>query len=67
MTYLKGELLIENRIQRLPVNLGLKFLLLVWKKVDLHIGIRSATHIHSGQLCCLDDPHYELRRVKSQS
>lgn len=60
MTYLKSELLVENGIQRLPVDLGLKFLLLVWKKVDLHVGVRSTTHIHGRQFCCLDDPHYEL-------
>lgn len=46
MTYLKGKLLIENGIQCLPVDLSLELLLLVWKKVDLHVGVRSATHIH---------------------
>lgn len=46
MTYLKGKLLIENRVQCLPVHLSLILLLLVWKKVDLHVRVRSATHIH---------------------
>lgn len=58
--YLEGELLVENRIEGLPVDLGFKLLLLVRQQVDLHVGIRRAAHVHGGQLCSLDDPHDEL-------
>lgn len=58
--YLEGELLVENRIEGLPVDLGLKLLLFVRQQVDLYIGVRRATHVHGGQLCSLDDPHNEL-------
>lgn len=58
--YLKGELLIEDRIQGLPVDLGLELLLLVRQQVDLYVRVRCATHVHGGQLCSLDDPHDEL-------
>lgn len=59
--YLEGELLIEDRIEGLPVDLGLKLLLLVRQQVDLYVRVRCATHVHGRQLCCLDNPHYELR------
>lgn len=58
--YLEGELLVEYRIEGLPVNLSLKLLLLVGQQVDLYIRVRCAAHVHSRQLCSLDDPHYEL-------
>lgn len=58
--YLEGELLVENRIEGLPVDLGLKLLLFVRQQVDLDIGVRRAAHVHGRQLCSLDDPHDEL-------
>lgn len=67
--YLEGELLIEDRVEGLPVDLGLKLLLLVRQQVDLYVWIRCTTHVHSRQLCRLDDPHYELKgktKVKKQ-
>lgn len=60
--YLEGELLVEDRIEGLPVDLGLEFLLLVRQQVDLHVWVRCATHVHSRELCCLNDPHHELWR-----
>lgn len=62
--YLEGELLIEDRVEGLPMDLGLKFLLLVRQQVDLYVRVRCATHVHSRQLCSLNDPHYELRRKR---
>lgn len=59
--YLEGELLIEGRIEGLPVDFGLKLLFLVRQQVDLYVWVGCATHVHSGQLCCLDDPHHELK------
>ena len=59
--YLEGELLIEDRIEGLPMDLGLKLLLLVRQQVDLYVWVRCATHVHGRQLCSLDDPHYELQ------
>lgn len=59
--YLEGELLIEDRVEGLPVDLGLKLLLLVRQQVDLYVWVRCATHVHSRQLCGLDDPHHELK------
>lgn len=58
--YLKGELLVEYRIEGLPVNLSLKLLLLVRQQVDLYVWVRCAAHVHGRQLCSLNDPHYEL-------
>lgn len=60
MFYLKCKLLIENRIEGLPVDLGLKLLLLVRQQVDLYIWVRSSAHVHSRQLCRLNDSHNEL-------
>lgn len=59
--YLEGELLVEGGVEGLPVDFGLKLLLLVGQQVDLDVGVRGATHVHGGQLCGLDDPHYELQ------
>lgn len=59
--YLEGELLIEDRVEGLPVDLGLKLLLLVRQQVDLHVRVGCAAHVHGRQLCRLDDPHYELQ------
>lgn len=58
--YLEGELLIEDRVEGLPVDFGLKLLLFVRQQVDLYVWVRRAAHVHSRQLCSLDDPHYEL-------
>lgn len=58
--YLEGELLVENRIEGLPVDLGLELLLFVGQQVDLYVGVRRAAHVHGRQLCSLDDPHDEL-------
>lgn len=60
--YLEGELLIEGRIERLPVDFGLKLLLLVWQQVDLYVRVRGAAHVHGRKLCGLDDPHNELNK-----
>ena len=62
--YLEGELLVEDGIERLPVDLGLKLLLLVGQQVDLHVRVGRAAHVHGGQLRRLDDPHHELRDRK---
>lgn len=62
--YLEGELFIEDRVEGLPVDLGLKLLLLVRQQVDLYVWVRCATHVHSRQFCSLDDPHYELKEEK---
>lgn len=62
--YLEGELFVEDRIEGLPVDLGLKLLLLVRQQVDLYVWVGRATHVHSRQLCGLDDPHYELKEEK---
>lgn len=59
--YLEGELLIEDRIEGLPVDLGFKLLLLVRQQVDLYVWVRCAPHVHSRQLSRLDDPHHELK------
>lgn len=59
--YLEGELLIKDGVEGLPVDLGLKLLLLVRQQVDLYVRVRRAAHVHSRQLCGLDDPHYELK------
>lgn len=59
--YLESELLVEGGVEGLPVDLGLKLLLLVRQQVDLHVGVRGAAHVHGRQLCSLDDPHYELK------
>jgi len=59
--YLENELLIEDGIEGLPVDLGLKLLLLVRQQVDLHVWVGRATHVHSRQLCGLDDPNHELK------
>ena len=59
--YLEGELLVEGRIEGLPVDFGLKLLLLVGQQVDLYVRVGCATHVHSGQLRGLDDPHHELK------
>lgn len=58
--YLEGELLIEDRVEGLPVDFGFKLLLFVRQQVDLYVWVRRATHVHSRQLCSLDDPHHEL-------
>lgn len=59
--YLESELLVEGGVEGLPVDLGLKLLLLVRQQVDLHVWVRGAAHVHGRQLCSLDDPHYELK------
>ena len=59
--YLESELLVEDRVEGLPVDLGLKLLLLVRQQVDLYVRVRCSTHVHGRQLCRLDDPHYQLR------
>lgn len=58
--YLEGELLVENRIEGLPVDLGLELLLFVGQQVDLYVGVGRAPHVHGRQLRSLDDPHDEL-------
>lgn len=65
--HLEGELLIEDGVEGLPVDLGLKFLLLVRQQVDLYVWVRCATHVHSRQLGRLNDPHHELRRKRGQA
>lgn len=60
--HLESELLVEDGVEGLPVDLGLKLLLLVRQKVDLHVRVGCASHIHSRQLCSLDDPDYELKQ-----
>lgn len=63
MVYLKGELLVEDGVEGLPVDLGLKLLFLVWQQVNLHVRVRCPPHVHRRQLCSLDDPHYELKQT----
>lgn len=65
--HLEGELLIEDGVEGLPVDLGLKFLLLVRQQVDLYVWVRCATHVHSRQLGRLNDPHHELRRKRGHA
>lgn len=59
--YLEGELLVEGGVEGLPVDFGLKLFLLVGQQVNLDVGVGGAAHVHGGQLCSLDDPHYELQ------
>lgn len=60
-SYLEGELLVEGRVQSLPVHFGLKLLLLVGQEVNLHVGVRRPAHVHGRELGGLDDPDDELK------
>lgn len=64
--YLEGELLVEDRVEGLPVDFGLKLLLFVRQQVDLYVWVRRAAHVHSRQLRRLDDPHHELMEEVTQ-
>lgn len=52
--YLEDKCLVEDGIQGFPVHFGFELFLLVWQQVDFYVGIRSASHVQSGQVFSLD-------------
>lgn len=58
--HLKGEGLVEDWTQVLPLNFGLELLLLVGQHVDFDVGVRGPAHVHSWEVLCLEDSHDQL-------
>lgn len=49
------ESLIPVRVQILPFDFGLQFVLLVWQQVELDKWIRGAGEVFRGQILALED------------
>ena len=49
-THCEFEGLIEDRVQGLPVNFGLKLLLVVRKQVDTDVWVRKSVKVHRGEV-----------------
>lgn len=54
-SYLELERLIEDRIERLPVNASLKLPFPVGEQIDLDVGVGGTTQVHGSQILGLVD------------
>lgn len=60
------ESFVKNRVQVLPVDFGLEFLLPIWQEVQFDIRVAASGHILDGQVPRLEDFHdqsFDLRIV----
>lgn len=59
-THLESESLVEDGVESLLVNLGVKLLLLVGEHKDLDVGVGRAAAVHGEEVGRLQDPNGEL-------